>query len=228
MATKRVRAAAKKPRRQTVEGLLTAEQKEWYEARVDQYNRENGTTASLEDYIREVSPRLTEINEDALAKLRQELEEARVKLAAAERECELARHRLAAEKKRAVEAEKVSEGLRDLYLHETEASGRNRAEADEFKKRWEEAWEFAAKQTTEVSSLRTTVGELTAKFERFCSDCRSEGVLYMFQGKAYCSACLARRRPPMTYEGPERRKTQVPGIWRRRATDSSGKKPGGR
>jgi hypothetical protein len=38
----------------------------------------------------------------------------------------------------------------------------------------------------------------------------------MLEGKPYCSACLAEKRPPLEYKGIERRKAQKPTYFRRR------------
>jgi hypothetical protein len=59
-----------------------------------------------------------------------------------------------------------------------------------------------------------------------CSDCAKGGVVYLFEGNPYCPSCLAKKRPPLSHQGVERRKSQKSGLWRRRETDST-KKPGG-
>ena len=52
-----------------------------------------------------------------------------------------------------------------------------------------------------------------------CTDCGAEGIIYMIEGQPVCSRCMSKRRPPLTYKGPDRRRRQVSTMFLRRATD---------
>ena len=52
-----------------------------------------------------------------------------------------------------------------------------------------------------------------------CTDCGAEGIIYMVDGEPVCSRCMTRRRPPLTYKGPDRRRRQVATPFLRRASD---------
>lgn len=58
-----------------------------------------------------------------------------------------------------------------------------------------------------------------------CTVCGKDGIIYMHENLPYCPACLSRKRPPLRYTGPERRRRQVPTMYLRREGDFSGKKP---
>ena len=61
-----------------------------------------------------------------------------------------------------------------------------------------------------------------------CESCGKEGLVYAFQGHHYCPVCLSKKRPPLAYRGPERRRgnRNVLGFTRR-STDRKdpGQKP---
>ena len=57
-----------------------------------------------------------------------------------------------------------------------------------------------------------------------CQMCGKEGMLYMLEGKPYCPTCLSKKRPPLDYRGPERRRGQRPTPFLRRTTDFRGDK----
>jgi len=52
-----------------------------------------------------------------------------------------------------------------------------------------------------------------------CTDCGAEGIIYMIDGEPVCSRCMSKRRPPLNYRGPDRRRRQVSTMFLRRATD---------
>lgn len=58
-----------------------------------------------------------------------------------------------------------------------------------------------------------------------CTVCGKQGVIYMHEGSPYCPPCLSKKRPPLRYTGPERRRRQVPTMYLRREGDFKGKKP---
>ncbi|HET9794335.1 MAG TPA: hypothetical protein VFS34_07720 [Thermoanaerobaculia bacterium] len=58
-----------------------------------------------------------------------------------------------------------------------------------------------------------------------CAACGKEGIIYMHEGSPYCPSCLSKKRPPLRYTGPERRRRQVPTMYLRREGDFKGKKP---
>ena len=163
--------------------------------------------------------------EGSLQQALDELAETRARLASAERERDLAREHLQIEKDRSAEIQKRNETLLDLYMQTSKLADRRQDEVDEFRKLWEQASELAEKQANELLQLQASMNEATSKAETTCSLCGTGGLLYRFEGKSYCPACLAKRRPPLPYRGPERRKSQRPGIWRRRGTDQPEKKP---
>ena len=227
MKTKVSRRPRKKPtRRPSGESFLNTEQKKWYEARLEEYKRESGTDVSLEQYIREILPREAEVREELLRRVREELNETRERLAAAEQECFLTREQLSDAESKATEADARSEKLRDLYVRATESADKDRARGTEIQQSWKQASELAIRQSNEIARLRAAVETLTARVEKACHDCGSGGPLYVFEERAYCAACLSKRRPPLPYAGPERRRTQKPTMWRRRATDQIVRKPG--
>ena len=39
-----------------------------------------------------------------------------------------------------------------------------------------------------------------------CEECGKGGLIYGHEGHFYCPACLAKKRPPLSYRGPERRR----------------------
>ena len=58
-----------------------------------------------------------------------------------------------------------------------------------------------------------------------CSMCGKDGLVYMVEGKPYCPSCMSKKRPPLNYEGPERRRIRKPTMYLRRDGDFIGKKP---
>jgi len=58
-----------------------------------------------------------------------------------------------------------------------------------------------------------------------CSMCGKEGIIYMLEGQPYCPSCMSKKRPPLRYTGPERRRIQKPTMYLRREGDFKGKKP---
>jgi DNA-directed RNA polymerase subunit RPC12/RpoP len=54
-----------------------------------------------------------------------------------------------------------------------------------------------------------------------CTDCGAEGIIYMVDGEPVCSRCMSKRRPPLTYNGPDRRRRQAPTPFLRRETDKN-------
>ncbi len=54
-----------------------------------------------------------------------------------------------------------------------------------------------------------------------CTDCGKGGVIYMVDGEPVCSRCMTKRRPPLSYKGPDRRRRQIPTPFLRRASDPS-------
>ncbi|MGH9441342.1 MAG: hypothetical protein ACRD16_03600 [Thermoanaerobaculia bacterium] len=59
-----------------------------------------------------------------------------------------------------------------------------------------------------------------------CTDCGAEGVIYLLGGEPVCSRCMSKRRPPLQYDGPDRRRRQVPTPFLRRETDGTRIKKG--
>jgi hypothetical protein len=165
------------------------------------------------------------VPEESLGKSQEELAETRAKLASAEHERDLALKRLQIEEGRCAEVRERNEKLLDLYMETSKLAERRQAEADEFRKLWEQSCELAERQANDLIQLQASVKELTARIEKFCSLCGTDGPLYVFEGKRYCTSCLAKRRPPLPHRGPERRKSQRPGLWRRRATDHPERTP---
>ena len=56
-----------------------------------------------------------------------------------------------------------------------------------------------------------------------CSICGKEGLVYMVEGNPYCPACMSKKRPPLRYGGPERRRLRKPTMYLRREGDFKGK-----
>ncbi len=52
-----------------------------------------------------------------------------------------------------------------------------------------------------------------------CADCGAEGIIYMIDGDPVCSDCTKKRRPPLAYTGPDRRRRQIATMFFRRSTD---------
>jgi hypothetical protein len=55
--------------------------------------------------------------------------------------------------------------------------------------------------------------------------CGKDGIIYMLEGKPFCPSCMSKKRPPLRYTGPERRRVQKPTMYLRREGDFKGKKP---
>ena len=62
-----------------------------------------------------------------------------------------------------------------------------------------------------------------------CELCGRSGLVYLIEGRPYCPSCMYRMRPPLEYDGPERRRfTPHSTSFTRRAEDQakvSGKSP---
>jgi hypothetical protein len=54
--------------------------------------------------------------------------------------------------------------------------------------------------------------------------CGKGGVLYLVEGKPYCPACMYEKRPPLSYDGPERRRRPVSTPFTRRGGDGGSKR----
>jgi len=52
-----------------------------------------------------------------------------------------------------------------------------------------------------------------------CTDCGKSGVIYMVDGEPVCSRCMTKRKPPLVYAGPDRRRRQVQTPFLRRDAD---------
>ena len=53
-----------------------------------------------------------------------------------------------------------------------------------------------------------------------CESCGKKGLVYAFEGRYYCPACLSRIKPPLPYRGPERRRSNRNVLgFTRRSTD---------
>ncbi len=54
--------------------------------------------------------------------------------------------------------------------------------------------------------------------------CGKGGVLYLVEEKPYCPACMYEKRPPLSYDGPERRRRPVSTPFTRRDEDGGSKR----
>ncbi len=56
-----------------------------------------------------------------------------------------------------------------------------------------------------------------------CEACGKGGLLYALEGHHYCPTCLSKKRPPLPYRGPERRRRNNNAVgFTRRSTDRKG------
>jgi hypothetical protein len=58
-----------------------------------------------------------------------------------------------------------------------------------------------------------------------CSMCGKDGIVYMLEGSPLCPSCMTKKRPPLRYKGPERRRIQKPTMYLRREGDFKNRNP---